>query len=369
MVEKVAFLSIKTQFDNLGDALINREMARASGERVRTYIDLSRCPDSFARMMGVDSIPGVTLLRERGYVRLLWRVLLERSRGNSCYFMLNPGGLGPKKNSKQRFSALMYNGLLSIFAKLGVNVCQVGVSFDKMQKTDLKLTRYRASLMHSFVVRDPVSYDYLKSENVKVVGVVPDLSFNLYTNRKIRLDERSIVAFSFRFDSSGLGDVARVASHLKEIAYLIGDKYEFLFISQVRRDSEPLLRLKQEMANELPRFKMDFVECVESIDEAIAIYSQVKFIFSNRLHALLLAAYSGAVPYALIDPNKNRKIVSLFESIGLEQQLLDVGSDCLKFDTNKEFPFWRLESQASEVAGYFDKLLCQRQEEIPGGSR
>jgi polysaccharide pyruvyl transferase WcaK-like protein len=54
------------------------------------------------------------------------------------------------------------------------------------------------------------------------------------------------------------------------------------------------------------------------------LYSQVSFVFSNRLHVLLFALANGAIPFAIIDIKKNTKITGLFEDAGLKSLIINI---------------------------------------------
>ena len=52
---KVSFFSPKTQFENVGDALINREMIELASLNSKVILDLSRCPADFNETLGLDN--------------------------------------------------------------------------------------------------------------------------------------------------------------------------------------------------------------------------------------------------------------------------------------------------------------------------
>ncbi len=349
-----AFLSIKTQFDNLGDALINRELCVLAADRVRTLVDFSRSPVSFQRSMGVDQHPNVVAIRRFGYARLVASMLWYRLRGWHCYFFLNPGGLGGKKKSlKSIVSAAVYNILLGFLRMAGVRICHVGISFDPMDPPQLAIAKWRRRLLYSFAVRDQLSAEYLKTIRMPPDEIVPDLSFNLYRGVRPKKEETGRIAFSFRFDGKTESKVIAAAVH--RITDRFGAEREFVFVSQVARD-EPGMRALHRSCQEAG-IRSSFLPCHDSIEQLLGAYAECEAIYSNRLHALLLAAHAGAAPYALVSSGAQPKIEGMFRDLGLDDRLVfldDVDA------TNREVSPLDLslfESEHRSLHNYFDRLL------------
>ena len=50
----ITFFSPKTQFENVGDALINRELIRLASDNSSVVLDVSRCPLDFVEDLSVN---------------------------------------------------------------------------------------------------------------------------------------------------------------------------------------------------------------------------------------------------------------------------------------------------------------------------
>jgi len=358
MVGKIpaVFLSIKTQFDNLGDALINRELCRLVSARAETWVDFSRAPADFERAMGVSELPDLKVLRQLGFLRLFIAMLRQRIAGRRCYLFLNPGGLGGNRlSTKSRLSASLYNILLCGLRWSGVRVCHVGISFDAMHAPELRIARWRRRQLHFFAVRDRSSQCYVDSVEMHADAIVPDLSFNLYREpAPCGGGEREHIAFSFRFD--GKSSVESIKEAVRRTIETAGRHREYLFIAQVSRDTTGMEELRR-LASDLGA-RARLVVCVDDIDALCRLYATCRAIYSNRLHALLMAAYSGATPLAMVSRGKQPKIEGIFNDLGLASLLLDI-DDPSGWHVPNEAGAGRnlLASEYGTLQEHFDRVL------------
>ena len=93
MPRPIFFLRVKTQFGNLGDALINRELIRLLASHGDLVINLGKAPPRFKAWIE-DGIPsGATRTRAAGYwLRLVWALIRRPFVQTKCSVVLNPGG-------------------------------------------------------------------------------------------------------------------------------------------------------------------------------------------------------------------------------------------------------------------------------------
>jgi len=349
-----AFLSIKTQFDNAGDALINRELSRLVARRAKTYVDFSRAPAAFEKSMGIDELPNATSLRKHGFALLVLMILRERMHRRECFLFLNPGGLGGGRLSwKARFSALAYNMILSFLAALGVKICQVGISYERMGRIERAIAQWRRRAMFSFCVRDRLSQQYVNSIDMPSDAIVPDLSFNLYREDAIPSQARSRIAISFRFD--GKAEASRILEAVQQIAQVIGEEHEYLFIVQVARDLKGMTELQA--ACQVAGMRTRLIICHDDIDSLATTYSECSAIYSNRLHALLLAAHSGAAPYAVISRGSQPKIEGMFTDLGMADRILFLGEPTTSFSEPTELDRTIFHPEFTRLNEYFDRIL------------
>jgi polysaccharide pyruvyl transferase WcaK-like protein len=348
----VAFMSVKTQFDNLGDVLINRELALALANRAETYIDFSRCPSSFRAAMNVEAHPNIRSLVRLGSVRLLYTVISKRLSGRPCFYFLNPGGLGGKElTAKQSLTASAYNIVLLALKRIGVKNCIVGVSYDRLMKRNRWVTAVRHAAMHVVAVRDNLSVANLKRDGVRVDQVVPDLSFLSFSGKHIA-PNRSAIAFSFRFDKS---DADAIESFVLQTA----EKHQarrLKFVAQVARDAKPMHAIAERVA--ATGLVVESVDGWASFDITNDAYHDTAVVYSNRLHALLMAAYVGATPIAVVAPHANEKIVGLFSDLGLSRLIHYLGESIPEgVAATEPLEGGVIEVERQKVEDFFDRLI------------
>lgn len=313
------YMNIKTQFENVGDALIIRELLRQIASRSQLIVDVSRCPEAFRRSIGVSELPNTTV-RAAGFISIAISMLSDRLRGDVPYYFLIPGGINGEKSTKQYWLAQAGTIGMAIMSTLGARICQTGISYEALGDRHKRLLRRRLRYFYKAMVRDELSLMYARKNRIRADGIVPDLAFGLKPLDGV-LAERTKVAFSFRADKSPeTRDV--IASRVLEICQAISQDTPVLFVVQVARDATFMKNLKRDIETKLER-SIEYVEQFSDIDECRLIYSKCTHLFSNRLHGLLLALCSGAKPVPLIDPVLDPKIVGVFEQTGWADLILD----------------------------------------------
>jgi polysaccharide pyruvyl transferase WcaK-like protein len=312
-------MNIKTQFENVGDALIIRELLRQIASRSRLIVDVSRCPEAFRSSIGLSELPNTTV-RAAGFISIATSMLSDRLRGDRPYYFLIPGGINGEKSTKQYWFALAGTVGLAILSTLGARICQTGISYEALGDRHKRLLRRRLRYFYKAMVRDELSLMYARKNRIRADGIVPDLAFALKPLDGV-VAERTKVAFSFRADKSPeTRDV--ITRRVLEICQTISQDTPVLFVVQVARDATFMKNLKCDIEKKLQR-SIEYVEQCSDIDECRLIYSKCTHLFSNRLHGLLLALCSGAKSVPLIDPFLDTKIVGVFEQAGWADAILD----------------------------------------------
>jgi len=349
-----AFISLKTQFENLGDALINRELIKIVSARVPTTVDLTRSPASFHSTMELERISNINLLTKfRGV--FFFQMMKKALSGETCYFFLNPGGLGGGVgNSVGAFcKSHLYNCALLLLKVIGVRICHVGISYEKMKWKEASVAKLRSWACFNFSVRDGESFDYIRTLGVKTNEIVPDLSFNLYCE-PLNTDtcKRYAGAFSFRTDKGNSPDDLK--SFARRVIYGAAGDTRFLFVSQVRRDSRIMQELQQQLGAEFGPQRLHFADCHADFNRAVSLYRECDTLYSNRLHALLLAAYAHAKPVAVINLQRQRKIAALFEDLGLSNNVCELSAVSMNA---KEANLDRFVQESKNLNDFFNRLL------------
>lgn len=315
-----AFFSFKTQFENAGDALINRELLRLCALHSDVYLDLSRCPGEFAESLGVSRFAsGAKLV---GTFRLFLTMVLSRVAGRDAYYFVSPGGYLGEKNGVAAAVAVVNSVILGCLGSIGVRVCHVGVSFERIGSLHRRILRWRTSFMFRVLVRDFESFEYAQSIGVRVDGVAPDLAFGAAHYRPWDRAGNAL-AISFRADQldSQRSDFEALVRRLNECLPMT---VEFRFIAQVERDVRFLKQVADGLSGSARR--VTFRDVHNRVDLALDAYAGCRTVVSNRLHSLLFGFLSGAAPVPIVHPHVNEKVLGLFHSIGVPVSAAD---DCV----------------------------------------
>lgn len=352
-VAPLTFMSVNTQFDNVGDAIINRELAKALASRTETRVDLSRCPESFARALDLESISGIRILRRFGYARLIGAMFAARLRGRQCIFFLNPGGLGGALRARKVVGLAVNNLLFFLLFIAGVRLALVGVSFDPMDRKERLLWGWRIAMLRTFWVRDRTSVDTLARYGISAHDIAPDLSFTLDT---APVADRSDIAFSFRFDK---GHGAAKAATYAFVAAVVAAHPErrFRFIAQVGRDVAPMTALFEHVHGWIGK-RASLHVVTDDITACLTAHAGCAAIYSNRLHAALAAVHRGVAPCAVLVRGATNKFEGIFADLGISDQLhwLEDGRSPPTHLPRTVAPD-RLRAQVSLLNGKFDALL------------
>lgn len=311
MNRPTTFLSVKTQFENAGDALINRELVRICSRFSDVFLDTSRCPPGFVASMRPENYaPSVDRARTAS---LFFKLALERFRRRPVYYFLIPGGYVGEKRGLQLASLIANTAVLAGMRLLGVRVCHVGVSYERLGPRHARILALRSRLMHCLLVRDAVSLGYAKSIGIRVDGQIPDLAFGAASYRG-DTSGRNNVALSFRVDQaeSQRSDAEALVRLLDE---MLPKAAAFKFVAQVERD----VAFMEELAmRDYPSGRpSSFLSTFSDADDALDAYSGCCHVVSNRLHALLFGMVTGCAPIPYIDETVNSKVVGIFEGLGI----------------------------------------------------
>jgi polysaccharide pyruvyl transferase WcaK-like protein len=316
-----SFFSLKTQFENVGDALINREMIRLSALYGQAHVDLSRCPDSFKQTLGLD---GTAVIYD-GFVPLCKAMLACRLKGGLCYYYLSPGGYVGELELKHIPAKILNTLALMFFFLLGIRICLVGVSYERLGPRNIALQKIRTRLLYRHILRDGISLTYAQNKGMKTDGVMPDLAFNIFTQepkalKNLKHPER--VAFSFRVDQFA-EQKEKVFDTVKAILSVLPKETAISIVSQVNRDRAGMQEMKSLI--EKMGHTVDFTDGADSVDTCLAAYAPCDLVISNRLHSLLIGASVTGHLIAVTGEGKNRKIEGILEEIGCPDHQIAAG--------------------------------------------
>ncbi len=317
-----SFFSINTQFDNVGDALINRELVKLAADQGPVMVDLSRCPSRFRETLGLNGLPNVTIVE--GSLALFRRMLSHRLSGGIPVYFLKPGaylgGLGTSFLPK----ALAILLLQLLMMLLGVKICQIGVSYERLSPFHSWFLRTRRPLLFAHYVRDQKSFDYAEEQGLKPDGIKPDLAFNIYGVHPQASGTPKTIAMSFRTDQ-----YPEQFDHVTTfVRWLCGRVAKFSpdqirFVAQVKRDADPAQKLAQMVKAEFG-IQTEVIICFDNVVHCEQAYAPCDFVVSNRLHSLLIGGSQCPRVLGCVSSKVNEKIIGLFDTLELNDQLTTI---------------------------------------------
>lgn len=371
MNRPISFVKVTTQYENVGDCLINRELIRLLAERSDVYLDTKNCPVEFANQLHSvleHSQQNHKILHGSFYASML----RARLRQRDCFWFLMPGGITGKGKIGSSFKTWATDLPLRINHALGVKICQVGASFGNMSQQHINLWRQRRKFFYVFSPRDSLSAEYLTTHGIPCDPCIPDLAFNIFQDSPSNHPDQALAAttneqqqngcFSFRTDQTPEQE-AYVRSAMQNLCERLGSHVRWKPIAQVRRDLPGMLSLSNHLLQS--KFNVESVMDIhQDIEKCLAFYRTVNFVVSNRLHVLLMAASQGARILALTgtkpgDQSSGAKLRGLLSDLGLEKAIVDhnqFASDNLNVH---KFPGFVVTAsqQQSRLRQAFDALL------------
>lgn len=359
MVSNRAFINIKTQFDNVGDALIIRELIRLASERASVEVYLGRAPEAFTNMLELAKLPAVTPHSKGGFLTVVGQMLRARMRGENVHYFLIPGGLNGERSFKQTLFGIVSILVLLFLKIVGIKVSQVGVSFERIGKKHAFLLRWRSKIINATAVRDDYTERYGRDRlGIRITDRAPDLALNLFGETgKVVKTPRNDVAFSFRTDKNPQ-TAERVVDLAMRVAAMTPQDTKLSFVAQVGRDMAFASELRDMIEAKYPG-RTKALDASSSITAATDAYKGVSVLFSNRLHALILGLKAGATASAVIDNTLDIKIKGVFEDIDLGDRIFDISNltdaeiaKALREERSLDFT-----KKAYELGAYFDKLF------------
>lgn len=319
---KQAFFFIETQFDNLGDALINRELIKLMAKHSDVTLGLSKVPDDFYEMIGRDVLAAHIKDRTSGRSLFLLKVLQRALRGESCFVFLSPGGWIGELDGRLNLRSWLHTALYYLLSFVGVRVCQLGVSYEDLGPKLKLLLWGRSGAMFRHFARDEGSRREAERAGVRIDGLCPDLAFHAFASDS-RGDGAQGITFSFRADQypEQMDDIkALVRSCLSGL----DDNLPVHFVAQVKKDRQANKDLAQ-WAQEYCGRMASYDDGSSRIQDAENFYRRSRVVVSNRLHSLLLAGSVGNAMIAAPISEHNKKIRALFSDVGLGKHVVMQG--------------------------------------------
>lgn len=352
----ITFFSPKTQFENVGDALINRELIRLASDNSSVVLDVSRCPLDFVEDLSVnfDNVD----LRSDSFLQFFLSIIYFRVfRSEDVVYLLSPGGYFGDLDFFGRFKQALNNASLAFLNLIGVKVVLFGASYERMGSRYISVIRARARYLYRHYVRDHQSREYLSEMKVRCDGVAPDLAFNL-VGRESELSTAKRYIFSFRVDQD-IQQEERATFLVNCLLRNIPQGTTVVFYSQVRRDDAGMERIASLVEAEFESSLQLSIKSSHSVAEAEVAFSEGDVVISNRLHVLLVAASQGARIRPCVYKGFNQKIKGIFADVGYSSDLIDMDrfdSSDISGACNSSFSYEQFSNCRQELKRVFSSI-------------
>lgn len=283
-------LSLTTQYENLGDELINLMLLRQLAKSHKIIALSSNAPEWYIENIknGLQELQSnVTLIEDS---KIFYITLTKKVFSNNRIWLFTSCG----DVSSSRPTILKDLLLLALQYLSNLRVAQVGASISRITSSRATLLKISQNRGKNITVRDTASQELLRKQHINV-RLVPDLSFLLQTTAIKPLRSR-LALISIRYHTDV--DVERLLRDLKSLFCTLS-KHQLLpaFTWQVSRDAE----FCRHLANMLNVPIRSLTTTTSNrLQAAFDLYDEADVVISNRLHVLLLAASRNTCPIAML---------------------------------------------------------------------
>ncbi|MFD2965379.1 MULTISPECIES: hypothetical protein [Olivibacter] len=355
MAKKILFI-LATQYDNMGDLLINKCLVDELANYGEVYIDSKNASKEFVNIL-IDN-PKVHQLSDISTISLKGKGLLLLPFLKNFRFTHLFKSPGPFGGASSLSEALRYLIFYYIFAVMKSRQCLsflVGVDLIVKSLFDSKLQKLYASVLKGIYVRSIANRDLLQGIDILNAKYFPDLCF-LMREKVILSDNRSKVGISFRDLKNDELNKVIFESVRTYSEFFIEKGFDVVVFYQVERDREFNKRLYDSINGEHSDKVLFNEKCLHWNDRDF--YNEFLSLISNRLHVLLLSQIYEAIPIAITDGNaKTSKIDNIYSSIGLDKLVFH---SSLTFETlNKTFNESSLLVEEIKKVNYFQYNLAK----------
>ncbi len=183
MPRPIFFLRVKTEFGNLGDALINWELIRLLASHGDMIINLGKAPPRFKAWIE-NSIPsGANQTRAVGFwLQLVWALIRLPFVQTKCWVVLNPGGYVGEVGRTAMIGKLFGAVRLQALRRFGCKTILVGVSNERLEPRLLGSLWAQAKALDFDAPRDSRTPTFCDENRTAYSQILPDLAFALPTH-------------------------------------------------------------------------------------------------------------------------------------------------------------------------------------------
>lgn len=304
------FVSLTGPAGNIGDALIRRETLRwAIGTSDELVAYTGDTPDVWLRQLGLPD-EAVVLRSKKSVPRWLWLLMIAPRHP---VLVFEAGEIPLDRGNGLREIVFLAETVI-VRLKGGV-VIRPPRGIRAPSQAALSIHRLAARLSQVALWRDATT-----AATARTGTLAPDIGFSAGTRAGLRWSERTELLVSLR-GARPLPDAKWIGA-VRESAERAG--LTIRTVVQVREDEERARELAQLLGGEFePWADTDPLIQEERLRER---YGAAQLVVSDRMHVLVLAALSGAVPVELV-PRPTAKITGAFAAIGLDGISRDASAD------------------------------------------
>lgn len=349
---KKTFYSAYTCKNNLGDLIINKLQIEEYAKYGEVYVDFSGMPIEFKKAIlntGNSNIKDFNETFHKKYRGLFFMNTIRfLKKQGFTHFTKSPGPYAVLCMPFTKLIKRTLGALGFIYAKkIGLYSFALGIDLDyktnypNWLRTLNKLYFNKYNVIGVRSINNKNGYPELKN-----IIYCPDMAF-LYPPIQQYYGPKLKIGFSFR----EVQDKSHLFDKLKFITNTFIHTHDIEVIYQVKEDESFATEIQTRLSSLTPNIKLKKIT-----HNNISDYSQYDYIFSNRLHVLLLAAHHQVISYALISKDiKENKIANIYKSvfnINLFEYIED--SDTIQYD-------WLL-TEKSKLLHHIKQAITTQQE-------
>lgn len=345
-MEKCAFI-VASQYTNIGDKVINEELALLWGKYSNLFIDTEGVPNSFTynilNLNGVKSFKDNVPFSFKRFSAI--HFIVSKVQFRKC--VISPGPFGFANSFRGFIQRLKFVSLVFLLKVKNCDLYLFGCDPVISNIYDKLLLRWMNRLGVSFYVRSKKGVADLLRLDMDRVKYIPDLSINRFRQKNLN-SKQKIFSFSFREVSSQ--DIDLLLRNLKSVcSRAIEEGYEVICFYQVLSDYAINQKLSNEIGSDVNFIKDQVVDG--------SFYDDIEIVITNRLHVLLLSMMNGCKAYAWgTEDVLTKKISDVLESLELKD--LDLTSlQSWDFEKVKKFDFQNVTSKLGDAKAIIDNSI------------
>ncbi len=312
------YISFRTQFENLGDCVINRLLIEELAQSRVVHALTTTAPPWISEQLNRQNCK--TYGRAGGWWLSLAREVLDPRVKVVFYF--KPGHHVGHANWKGKTKGIALLGFTVLCKLLRIKLRRVGASLGA-QTTWSKWIETQVGKAHElYGVRDGESLALAQLLGIPAV-YSPDIAFLLPYHNDVSLP-RDYLGVSLRARAWNTTPVPADKSPqeiLTAMIQAIAARYRLTpqLTAQVTFDRQLTAALAKRLSTDV----IEFDHSAASERHIFQCYERCRLVISNRLHSLIFSWSAGAIPVPIVDRSVDQKIVDLFNYLGLGALIFD----------------------------------------------